>query len=121
MALAAVLQQPELYALINGFGEWFQPPVVRDTSAVSILRGLGQTSTAVHLAEEIGAQGYRTAPWALYNRGLVTQHGYWTDTWLSIRAQRSQQARQALADQLIEFERERQVAAASFDYVSATP
>ena len=57
-ALLAILQQPELFHIVNSFATWYRPPVSTNTAAVWVLAELGQTSVAVHEAAATGARGY---------------------------------------------------------------
>ena len=80
--LIAILQQPELFNLIEAFAEWYRPPVFTDTSAVGILQGLGGTSAAVHTAAAAGAFGYRWVPRSSGSiRWVLEFPGFWTETY----------------------------------------
>ena len=57
-ALLAILQQPELFRLVNDFSTWHRPPVSANTAAVGVLEELGQASFAVHEAAAAGSRGY---------------------------------------------------------------
>ena len=54
MALVVVLQQPELYGLINSYYVWHLPPVQLTTAAVTVVEGLGRSSASVHEAALVG-------------------------------------------------------------------
>jgi hypothetical protein len=101
--LVAILQQPELFNLIEAFAAWYRPPIVADTRQVGIVAELGQTATTIHSAAAVGAFGYR---WAARSysaiRWVLEFPGLWTETY------RLQQERyeELLADP---------------DYVSTTP
>ena len=86
-ALLAILQQPELFHIIDEFATWYRPPVSTNTAAVGVLAGLGQTSVAVHEGAATGARGYPNARSSLQLSCTLLYHGIWTDAWHTLLAQ----------------------------------
>ena len=74
--LLSVLGQPELYTLLNGLAEEWQPPLLRPRG---LQEGLAQASVASHEAVVVGSLGYPNRRFTLLIRWILVFHGIWTE------------------------------------------